>query len=191
VSQQEGVRVHTCHNINTKIRTLLYLEPSRWYYTDDPKFKSFKALPEKCDCKKVITDLKASVMVKNGTALQVYKPREGFLTTRENSLDRAQIITVVNRAQTTRVDVITRADMERAYNDLTHPFNDPGHKNPRDAEYMQHIEDIHAMIMEERRTLIVPYEAHPDDMFDSSGELFPGRLLHPFGPDQRTVGGHK
>jgi hypothetical protein len=166
------------------------LEPTRWYYTDDPKFKSFKALPEKCDCKKRITDLKASVMINNGTALPVYKPREGFTTTQENALDRTQIITVVNRAQTTRVDVITRADMERAYNDLTHPFDDPNHRNVRDAEYMQHIEDVHAMLVEGLRKLTVPYKAHPDDMFDSDGGLLPGRLLSPFGPDQRTAGGY-
>lgn len=196
MSQVEGVKVHTCHNVNTQFRALLYLNPDRLYYTTDPKFKVFKALPDRCNCKKRVTDLAADTMLEKGAALPVYKPSKSEVMTKTNGLDRTQIITVVNRVQTPRVDLITRADVERAYNDLSHPFYDPSnpkcylHRNPRDAEYMQHIEDVHHMLVQGLLNLMVPFRPDPDEMRDAQGRLFAGRLLFPFGADQRTAGGH-
>jgi len=126
----------------------------------------------------MVTDLKAAIMVENGTALRVHKPREGTEVTLDNSIDRTQVITVVNRAQTPRVDMITRAHMERAYVS--------GNKDDID-----HIELFHEMLLEGLEDLMVPFVPHVDDMFDADGEPMPGRLIFPFGPDQRTAGGYQ
>jgi len=162
----KGVKVHTCRN-NCEFRDIERLSPGRFYYSDDPKFKSFKALPEKCSCKKSVTLEKAETLVARGQALLVYKPKEHKPLHEANDIDISQIVMVVNRSQTPRVDLVTRSDVERAYIDGR-------------QDYIQYIEEIHLMIETERAKLIVPFK--PD--------LLEGRLLFPFGSDQRTKGGH-
>lgn len=164
---EQKVRVHTCR-ARTEIRAIEYLNPDRLYYSDDPKFKSFKALPEKCNCKKFVTYERADIMVARGSALLVYKPRTDRLLHEEKDIDNTQVIMVVNRSQTPRVDLVTRADVERAYID--------GRQS-----YVEYIEEVHDMIISERARLIVP---EVEETFEN------GRLLFPFGADQRTVGGH-
>ena len=159
------VKVHTCHE-DTEIRDIRYLDSTLKYYSDDPKFRSFKALPVKCACKKTVSVEKAKDLIAKGVALKIYKPEYGR-SLNDNRVDRFQIVMVVNRAQTPRVDLITKADMERAYVDGR-------------QDYIDHIEEVHDMIMEERAKLIVPFRDDPCE----------GRLLFPFGPDQRTMGGH-
>jgi hypothetical protein len=165
MNRDREVKVHTCRS--DEICNIDYLKTTRWYYSDDPKFKSFKALPEKCECKKTVTLSRATILVLQGTALKIYKPKYKR-PLNENRVDRFKIVMLVNRVQTPRVDLITKADIERAYVD--------GNNN-----YIKHIEELHNMIMEERAKLIVPFQEDPTE----------GRLLFPFGPDQRTVGGHK
>jgi hypothetical protein len=168
------VLVHTCHERNTDPRRLPQFNLRRKYYTDDPKFSSFLPLPEKCKCKKMVTRLMAGIMLEKGQALRVYKPplveakspEEGLRYNYEN-LDTTQIVSVVNRAQTPRVDVITKADVERAYVSGS-------------VEDIEHIEEVHAMLVEGLIALTVEFRTDPQE----------GRLLFPFGPDQRTVGGH-
>ena len=162
MSVDKGVKVHTCHN-HTELRNIEYLSVGRLYYTDDPKFKSFKALPEKCACKKMATIEKAEIYVARGQALLVYKPREHKILHEVNDIEVSQIVMVVNRSQTPRVDLITKSDVERAYID-------------RRQDYIQYIEEVHAMIESERAKLIVPFR--PDGL--------EGRLLFPFSKDQRT-----
>lgn len=171
-TKEKGVLVHTCHDRKTEIRYIDKLEPTRKYYTDDPKFVSFKPIPEKCDCKRYVTDDKRDEFVMKGVALLVYAPKAGC-SLNEDRVDWSQVVMVVNRVQTPRVDLITKADMERAYVD-------------RRPEYIKHIEDVHAMIMEERAKLIVPFRDDPDVMYDKNGVMLAGRILFPFGPDQRT-----
>jgi len=158
------VKVHTCHK-NTEIRDIKYLDSNRWYYTDDPKFKSFKALPVKCECKKRVTLSRAATLVAQGAAVKVYKPKD-FRPLGDNRVDRFQVVMIVNRAQTPRVDLVTAPDIVRAYAD------------GRD-DYIRYIEEIHEMIMTERAKLMAPFRDDPTE----------GRLLFCFGPDQRTVGG--
>jgi hypothetical protein len=162
---KKNVLVHTCHP-KTEIRDIRDLDSKRKYYSDDPKFRSFQAVPLKCACKKMVTLDKSKFLVEKGIALRIYRPREGR-PLNDNHIDWFQVIMVVNRAKTPRVDLITQADMERAYVDCL-------------PHYIEHIENIHDMIMSERAKLIVPFRPDPCE----------GRLLFPFGPDQRTVGGH-
>ena len=161
------VRVHSCRK-HTELRGIDYLTPGRLYYSDDPKFKYFKALPEKCICKKRVSYERADILVARGTALTVYKPRANRALDAKNDIDITQVIMVVNRNQTPRVDLITRSDIERAYADGR-------------QDYIDYIEEIHDMIIGERMKLIIPFQ---EDALD-------GRLLFPFGADQRTAGGHR
>lgn len=176
MTEERVVLVHTCHE-SAKVadpRNLPQFVLSRKYFTDDPRFRSFLPLPVKCSCKKMVTKEKAEDFVKKGQALLVYKPpllaaetmKDGHRLNR-SSVDSTQIVKVVNRAQTPRVDLTTKAGIERAY--ISH--------NEDDIEL---IEQIHDMLVEGLRALIVPFVPDPLE----------GRLLFPFGPDQRTVGGH-
>lgn len=182
--EPEDVLIHTCNDRDTDPRNMGHFNLTRRYYTDDPLFKSFLPIPLKCKCKKRVNLLLAKIMIANGQALRVYKPTVGKADTLEDGhsknishLDRTQIVKVVNRAQTPRVDVVTKAHMERAYVS----------GNQFDIE---HIEMIHEMLVKGLKALIVPFEPHPDDMFDDEYLPLPGRLLCPFGPDQRTAGGY-
>ena len=162
-----GVRVHSCRKA-TELRGIDYLTPRRLYYSDDPQFRSFKALPEKCTCKKWVSYEKADILVARGTALVVYKPRANKPLDVNHDIDISQVIMVVNRSQTPRVDLITRSDIERAFLDGR-------------QDYIDYIEEIHDMIIGERLKLIAPFQEDPCG----------GRLLFPFGADQRTIGGHQ
>ena len=113
-------------------------------------------------------------MLEKCQALRVYKPPlveakslEDGLRYNDENLDTTQIVSVVNRAQTPRVDVITKADVERAYVSGS-------------VEDIKHIEEVHAMLVEGLIALTVEFRPDPQE----------GRLLFPFGPDQRTIGGH-
>lgn len=155
------VIVHSCH-AETEIRNKEGLDPERRYYSDDPKFESFKSVPKKCSCKKTVSVERAKVFLEQGKAFKVYKPKKGRQLD-DKRVDRWQIVMPVNKTQTPRVDLITQADIERAYIDLK-------------PKYIRYIEMIHEMIMEERAKLIIPFQRDP----------FEGRLLFPFGKDQRT-----
>ncbi len=175
------VLVHSCH-ARTDIRRKEYLNPNRLYYSDDHKFEFFKALPLKCRCKKVVTRIVAELYLAQGKAFKVYRPKEdGPLD--DKCVEEKHIVLPVERSQTPRVDLITKADVERAYNGLSHP-------DKRDQEFMAHIEAIHDMILLERAKLVVPFQEDPDAMYDEKGLPFAGRILFAFGPDQRTRGGH-
>ena len=194
MSDDRDVLVHTCHERNTDPRRLPQFNLDRKYYTDDPKFSSFLPLPFKCKCKKMVATRVAEIMVLKGQALRVYKPplveakslEDGLRYNYEN-LDTTQIVSVVNRAQTPRVDVITKADVERAYVSGS-------------AEDIKHIEEVHAMLVEGLIALTVEFRPDPDDLLDENGKVyevrdgepqpFAGRLLSPFGSDDRTSGGH-
>lgn len=160
----------------TFVRRKEHLNPKRRYYTTDPKFESFKPLPLKCVCRKYVTDDIAAEFVKQGKALLVYKPKEDEILS-EKHVDWEHLIMVTDRVQTPRVDMVTKADMERAY---VYGYKDD----------IETIEAVHVMVLEERAKLIVPFRDDPDAMFDRRGRLLPGRILFPFGPDQRTKGGH-
>lgn len=158
------VKVHSCLG---EICLLSNLNPDRKYYSDDPNFKFFRAIPVKCRCKKEISQEKSKQFIEIGKAFPVYKPKLGK-ELNHTRIDRFQIVMPLDRSQTPRVDLITKADIERAYVD-------------GQQRYQEHIEEVHKMIMKERAKLIL------DHFIEDPCE---GRLLFPFGPDQRTTGGH-
>lgn len=163
-----AVKVHSCY-ARTEIRDVKYLQQNRLYYSDDPKFRSFRALPKKCSCKLIVESEIAEIFVEQGKAFLLYRPHKNKLIVRDDpdSIDCTQIVMPVTRSKTPRVDLITSADIERAYVD-------------GQQRYKKLIDAIHEMIMEERARLIVPFRPDP----------WEGRVLFPFQVDQRTAGGH-
>lgn len=163
-----AVKVHSCY-ARTELRDIRHLRFGWLYYSDDPKFKLFKTLPKKCSCKLVVDSEIADIFVEQGKAFPLYRPQKGKLLVQDddNQIDCTQIVMPVNRAKTPRVDLITSADIERAYVD-------------GQQKYIRLIDAIHEMIMTERMKLIVPFQRDP----------FEGRVLFPFPADQRTKGGH-
>jgi hypothetical protein len=126
------------------------------------EMKWFRSIPEKCNCKLLLSTNKAQEFIDQGKAIFIYGIKRHKLY-----IDETQILLPVEKRQTPRVDLITKADIERAYCD----------KIPK---YIEYIEMVHEMIMIERAKLIVPFREDPTE----------GRLLFPFGADQRTYGGH-
>lgn len=167
-AKKRTVKVHSC-NAKTIIRNVEFdtLNPDRLYYSDDPEFKSFKALPLKCRCKRMITEAQKKVYLEQRKAIEVYKPRENEdIVEGGDCVEENIVVMPLDRSKTPRVDLVTKADIERAYID-------------KQTKYVRLIEEIHNMIMSERVKLMVPFREDPCN----------GRLLFPFGPDQRTFGG--
>jgi hypothetical protein len=119
-------------------------------------------LPLKCSCKKVVTIEERNILVSRGIAHWVYN--------RWVERDPHQIW-MAQQAQVPRIDLISKADIERAYVDDL-------------RESMQYIEEVHDLFMKNRAELIREYSL---DWVDPTKD----ELLFPFGPDQRTDGGHK
>lgn len=164
------VKIHYCR-AETTVRDTGDLDRHRSYYSDDPKFEFFKVLPVKCTCKEKVSLDDARKFLDQGKALKVYKPKKSKRLN-EARVDRFQIVIVVDRPRTPRVDLTTKADIERAY----------GVGAGGQEKYIRLIEEIHKMIMSERAKLIIPFRDDP----------FEGRALFPFGADQKTnYGGYR
>lgn len=178
----KDILLHSCHG-KTHIKNVSELLPERRYFTDDVKFKFFKALPVKCTCKKWLSKSEADSYLMEGKALVIYRPGiNGVID--DCHIDQKHIIALASKSQTPRVDLNTKADMERAYDDMSQKFYKGGleclGEEIQNNSYYVLIEARQEMMLEERAKWIVPEIKDPQE----------GRLLFPFGPDQRTFGGH-
>ncbi|MGH7748276.1 MAG: hypothetical protein ACREQ5_26495 [Candidatus Dormibacteria bacterium] len=144
------------------------LRVGRLYYSEDPKFKFFRTLPKKCSCKLFVDSEIAEIFVEQGKACRIYRPSKNkpLIEDDMDYIDVTQIVMPITRSKTPRVDLIAAADIERAFID-------------GQQRYINLIESVHDMIMEERAKLIVPFRPDP----------FEGRALFPFALDERTQGG--
>ena len=187
---ERRIKVHTCRAKPRIIKAFAYKNIETGarcrYYSDDPELVFYRELPEKCECKRTVTETMALDWLSRGKAFVIQRankkgilkePRRYRSGAHQGDVFITQIVLPVDRSQTPRIDLITSADIERAYVD-------------GQRESIRMINEIHKMIMANRRALIVPFKDDPDAMYDSKGRLFPGRLLFPFGPDMRTGGGH-
>jgi hypothetical protein len=107
-----------------------------------------------------------------GAAEEVYKKKDGAIFPIRDEKGYPAMVWCKfwtdAKAKIARIDMITKADIERAYVDL------------KEESYTM-IEETHRMLLKARVNLIVPFRPDP----------FEGRVLFPFGPDERTVGGHQ
>lgn len=136
-----------------------YLEKSLRYIDTGENGLAYRALPERCGCRKLVTPTEGDIYVARGSALPVWK-----LTSRALEMDLSRVW-MPQLPRTPRVDLISRTDIER-FVDL-------------DPDAIALIEAIHEMHLAERAKLIVPERLDPLE----------GRQLFPFAADQRTAGG--
>lgn len=156
------VIVHTCQ---LQLIQLKYTQ-LQWrgvYVTDTNNKVTYRALPDRCSCRQTATLFEANELIDNGSAFKVFKKKALM------EVDKYRVW-MPQQARVARVDMISKADIERAYLSDT----------SQAKEHIEYIEDIHMMIMENRAKLIVPFKPDPTD----------GRLLFPFSKDERTPGGH-
>lgn len=114
-----------------------------------------------CSCQKTISKIQADWMISIGQAEKVWKARK-----RQVDIDY-NAIWLPQQRQVPRIDLISQADIERAYIE----------SRPDSIEY---IEEVHKLFMENRAKLIVPFRPDPTE----------GRLIFPFSPEQRTSGSY-
>jgi hypothetical protein len=173
-----SVVVHSCL-LRRNLVSADHLDPNDQYVAMDDKEEWYCALMRKCSCRKLVTYDVADDLVKNGSAELVWKIRKTKIEKINTSIWMAQQVKVP------RIDLSTEEDIERAF------ING-------NEEYVDYIDAIHQMYMENRQKLIVPFREEllgewPKPCRDGQnpGEILPGRLLFPFPADDRTQGGHK
>ena len=144
---------------------------NRYVFVGGTNADQYKMLPTKCRCRKKISGQEAQSAWANGSAEEVFKRKDGkTIPVRD---DRGFPLAIYCRfwtdakAKIMRIDMVTRADVERAYINLV-------------EESRILIEEIHLMQMKSRAELIVPFRPDP----------FEGRALFSFSPDERTRGGY-
>ena len=129
--------------------------------------RQFRSLRQKCRCRKRVTGEGAQAAWANGSAEEVFKKKDDKIFPARDDKGYPTMIWsgfwTGAKPKIARIDLITRADIERAYVDLK--------KESQDL-----IEEIHKMQLLARAELIVPFRPDP----------FEGRVLFPFSPDERT-----
>lgn len=173
---EKTVVVHHCfrgRQISEEFVLSSDTEIRRYVFVGETKegVKQYRPLPGKCRCRKLVSGQEAQASWANGSAEEVYKKKEGKVIPVRDDRGYPTMIWCKfwtdAKAKIARIDMITRADIERAYIDLQ--------KESQDL-----IEETHKMQMLARAALIVPFRPDP----------FEGRVLFPFGPDERTFGGY-
>jgi hypothetical protein len=138
-----------------------FLIPGERYISVGDK-QHFWLLPKKCNCKKQVTRSEASKLVDEGQAEIIYKTRRRIIEADYSRIWMAQQVMVP------RVDLISKADVERAYLD-------------GQQASIEYIELVHELYMQNRAKLIVPFRPDP----------WEGRTLFTFGTDQRSFISYK
>jgi len=119
-------------------------------------------LPDRCRCRKWIKLFDADQQIQMGSAFRILRKKRGALTADEREIWMPIIRLSSELPRVPRIDLITSTDIERAY------VYDQ-------QKFIDHIERVHKMYMEERAKLIVPWIPDP----------FEGRALFIF-PDERS-----
>jgi hypothetical protein len=170
------VTVHSCL-LSFDIQVRKNLIPGEKYLSMADGSPWFRLLPPKCRCRKMVTQRDAETLVEDGVAETIWRVKKGRI-----DIDYA-MIWMAQQRQVPRVDMITKADIERAFVDETQTSID-------------NIEEIHLMIIANRAKLIVPFDEskhigdYPLNGKDKNGDITAGRLIFPFRHDERTPGGH-
>jgi hypothetical protein len=202
----KSVLVHSCHPKDELIPKDLLVPNERYVgETNIEKQVWFRPFPKSCRCRRYITLYEADEQVGCGQAIWVLKIKRGAVIP-----DESQVWMPIVREKVPRIDLITKADIERCYigserKSKHYVFNKSKKKFvvirtipegmtkkewDEDAQeeinferrfrkqFKEYIEGCHAVTMEARAKLIVPFKPDP----------FDGRTLF-FTPDERTAGG--
>src|SRR6266566_4596015 len=157
--------------------------------------RSYYILKPKCSCRQLVTFDRSEDLLAIGGAkaiwqlnpkknrLELYQVEKPLFNEKVEMVDGEKVYTKIGtmlethiwrrqQVKVPRVDLISAADIERAY------LEDP--KSSTARRYKRYIEEVHEIYMRNRAKLIVPFREDPTE----------GRLLFPFPPDERTQGGH-
>jgi hypothetical protein len=172
----KSVIEHCCRLIRSSpLRKNQLLAGKKYRYVlidGDEKNPLYQLLP-KCRCRKFVTRAEANELVTgssmNKTAMIVWRVKRRVV---EPDLDA---IWLTQQPRVPRVDLITKAHMERAYVDGQ--FID-----------ITYIEEVHKMHMAEREKWMIPYIEDPCMDPDSTDfdRAVSSRIINPFAVDQRT-----
>lgn len=155
-----SVKVHTCL-IKDDEKVRKYLIPGELYLALEDGYKGYRAIPTKCDCKKHVTTQQAETLVSTGQAQVIWKTKRRLIEPDLNCIWMSQ------SRQVPRVDLISTADIERAFLD-------------HNEDSIAYIEMVHELYMENRAALIVPFRPDP----------WEGRTLFTFAREERTKGSY-
>jgi hypothetical protein len=166
-----------------------------------------QGLIQRCSCRQLMGYSEAMDLLATGNAKAVWQlnkkhermelfQQEKPVVDKEGKKIGTLLETHIWRDQQTkvpRIDLVTQADIERAYlphavlknlllretpkpteDEIEKAFNADNFLGQK--QYQRYIEMIHELYMENRAKLIVPFKDDPSE----------GRLLFPFPPDQRT-----
>lgn len=115
--ERKNIVVHTCRPSRLLYKADDMLVNERYFPTSD-EFKDFRILPTKCNCRKKITLADARDRVSTGKAWYLWKKKNGrplLLNGVDEESKCEAVLTLVERSQTPRVDMITAADIQRAF----------------------------------------------------------------------------
>ena len=148
-----SVKVHSC----LLLHRLVFedqLNPDNEYVSmgnDGDPDPWYRALPHKCNCKKLVTyDVADDACLQAGSAECLWKVRK-------KSIERVNTsIWMMQQVKVPRIDLSTEADLERAFIDGR-------------QDYIDYIDEIHKMYMENRQKLIVPFRE--ELAFEETGHL--------------------
>jgi hypothetical protein len=161
------VKVHTC-KLGKEITPFEGIRPGNRYVIEDAKVdyvsNFYQRIAPRCRCRRYMQLFDANELVKRGEACRVLRCKHGKIVEDEYQIWMAMVRVTSKLAKAPRIDLITSRDIEGAYVECNRRF-------------IKYIEDVHKMFMKERAKLIVEFKEDP----------FEGRVLFPFGPDQRTT----
>ena len=167
-----SVLVHSCL-LQMQLVFEDQLDPDKQYVSMDVNDPWYRAVRDKCNCRKLVTYAVADEMVNEGVAEPLWKSRKSKIEKVSTAVWMGQ------QPQVPRIDLSTEFDLERAFINGS-------------QEYVNYIEEIHNMYIRNRQELIVPFREEllgewPRPCRDPhSEEILPGRSLFPFPNDERT-----
>lgn len=162
--------------------------------------RSYFILKPKCSCRQLVTFAHSEDLLAIGGAKAIWQlnPKKNRLELyqvekplfEEKVVDGKKVHTKIGtmlethiwrrqQGKVPRVDLISAADIERAY------LEDP--KSGIARRYKRYIEEVHDFYMKERAKLFIPFVDEEEQTRRNPSQ---SRLLFPFVPDERTGGGH-
>ena len=171
-----SVKVHTCNPLRNRGQVLEDdMMPNERYICvknarkdekeEKPYLEELKKIPEyyrmpvHCKCRKWTTYHEAVELTKIGQALWAFKKKKGIVARCEPGFPASDnlghIWRPVVREKVPRIDLISKADVQRAYG-LKHEKI-----SARQKEFIDYIELVNLITLEVRGKMVVPFEPDP------------------------------